>query len=177
MNIINQLIELITRQRKPKDISYNINAAIAFTVASVFTNILVFTQSPEYTQPILYAIILNAGYILAMVVLLKVHKRENRLVQTLTALFGTSCLLSIAVYALSLVPFLALLVLVVQIYGLILYVYIIREAFDCPILVAIVIFIATHIFSGVLLIAICPNVLPEAMLMLENAQQTAQTQQ
>ena len=109
MIIIRQLIEVILRKRAPSDVSYNVVAAITACAAVALGYYSLFSSFKEFSQPLLYAVILTSSNIIAYALLLKLQGKENRLVQTLTTLFGVSFILNGLAFGFLLTQVLALL--------------------------------------------------------------------
>ena len=79
MNILRQLFEIILNKRAPEDVDYNVNAAITACASHVFILFTFYSLFNEFSQPLLYAIILTSSTLLAFVVLLKLHGKETKI--------------------------------------------------------------------------------------------------
>ena len=174
MNIVRQLFEIALNQRSTADLDYNMNAAIACCCGYLFFLSGCFALFNEYSQPLLYASINTTSYILAFTVLLKVHGKENRLVQTLTAIFGTSLILNSIIVTLLITKVFAILGLGLLIYSLVVFTRIIKSSFSCPTYLAVVIFISVYTFSNLMLSIVTPEFAIESQLILKNAEQVEQ---
>lgn len=176
MNILRQLFEIILNKRAPEDIDHSVYAAVMLSAAHVFTYFTVYSLFKEFSQPLLYAFVISASYLLSYAVLLKLQGKENRIVQTVTVLFGAHFILSTLTLLLLATQYLAIFALALWVYSLILFVRIIKKAFSCPNYLAIVILIVTHVFSSMMLSIVSPKSSIEAAQMLENVQKVLEEQ-
>jgi len=177
MTIIRQLFEIILNKRSPADIDYNINAAIICCTGDLFFYFSFLSLFNEFSEPFIYAAIITGSYVLAYSVLLKVHGKENRLVQTLTALFGTSLILYTIALAFIATQIFAVFSLGIWMFSIVVFVRVIKSSFSCPTYLAIVILISSYVFSNIMLSIVCPNSSQEAQLMMENMQQRLEQEQ
>lgn len=171
MKIINQLVEIIIRKRKPEDVDYSVTAATLVCIANILLYFFVYAAFEDFTQPLLYGIVLTVSNILAICVLLKLQGKEGRIVQTITVLFGVSFIIAAISLAAILSQLLAILAIPLFAYSVYLSVVIIKTSFSSPTLIAIVILVSTHFFSGTMLTIVCPNYPQEAQNMLETMTQ------
>lgn len=177
MKIVKQLIEVIIRKRKPEDVDYSVPAAIIVSTGNILFYFFVYSVFEDFTQPLLYGFVLTVSNLLAICLLLKLQGKEGRIVQTITVLFGISFLISTAILALMLTQILAILAIPLFAYSIYLSVVVIKSSFDAPTLLAIVILVSTHFFSGTMLTIVCPNYPQEAQNMLETMTQQIEAAQ
>jgi len=170
MNIARQLFKIAQNKLAPEDIDYSVSAAII--VYSVFTLLffVIFGVNKEFSQPLLYSIVLTASAVLALVVLLKIQRKENRIIQTITAVFGIGSIVMCLVIFLALTGIFAILIIPVWVYGFIVCIRIIKSSFSCPTYLAVVIIISSYLFSTTMLSIVCPQSTQEALVMMENLQ-------
>jgi len=171
MKIVNQLIEVIIRKRKPEDVEYSVIAAVVACVANILFYFFIYSVFEDFTQPLLYGVVITVSNILAICVLLKLQGKEGRAVQTITVLFGVSFIFAAVSLGALLTQVLAILAIPLFAYSVYLSVIILKSSFDSPTLIAIVILISTHFFSGTMLTIVCPNYPQEAQNMLEKMTQ------
>lgn len=174
MKIITQLFEILLKKRTPEDIQYNANALIILCVLTICAQYLQFDFYQQFSQPWLYAIIVTASSILAYAVLLKVHSKENRFVQMLTALLGINLIIFLINAVLSVIPGFNLIAIFVSAYSLIISVLIIRAAFSCPTFLAVVILISVTVFSFLMLFTTSPTAQEELIQLYEQVQKESE---
>ena len=174
MNIVRQLFELTLNRRLAEDVDYNANAALI--ICSLFTIVYYFHISSitEFSSPIIYTFVLVCGHIIAYALLLKTHKKENRLVQTLTSYFGANLILMIPIAVLAPVKGFGLLIAVINIYSMVVSIRILKSSFSCPTYLAITIYFSVTIFSIILLTILCPSAVDEYGLYYNNTLATTQ---
>jgi len=167
MNIIRQLFEIILNKRAPENIDYNVNAVFVLCFLSFIQAFFALKTINELSQPVFYALILVSAQVIAYALLLKTHKKENRLVQTLTALIGISVILQIPTFIFSLVPALNLMSLIIQIYAFVISIRILKASFSCPTYLAVIIYFSVSIFALLLLFILTPSAMNEYLLYIE----------
>lgn len=173
MNIINQLFDVLLKKRTPENVSYSINAMIAACLLTLLGQYYQLNLIKELSQPVLYAVILTVAQIMAYALLLKLHKKENRLVQTITVIMGISFIVLVIMTVLSHIPFLAIFGLALWGYGIVITVQVLKSSFGCPTYLAIVILISVSVFSMLTLFVVAPAAGDEYMLFFEHLQAAA----
>jgi len=176
MNIIRQIFEIILKKRAPEDVDYNVNAAIISCALIAFGYYCLYSALKEFSQPLLYAIVLTSSHVVAYALLLKLQRKDNRLVQTLTTLMATSFILNCMAFAFLLIPIVGILAIFFWGYSIVLSVRIIKSSFSCPTFLAVVIFISVSIFSSTMLSVVAPKVTVEYQQVLDNLQRTIDEQ-
>ena len=174
MNIISQLFDVLLKRRAPEDVSYSVNAMIIACLLTILGQFYQLSLIKELSQPILYAVILTAAQIMAYALLLKLHNKENRLVQMLTMLMGISFIVLVIMTLLSNIPVLSIFGLALWGYSIVIAIHILKSSFSCPTYLAVVIFISVSIFSILTLFIVAPSASDEYMLFFENIQRSAQ---
>ena len=169
MNIINQLFDVLLKRRAPEDVSYSVNAMLLVCALTVLGQYYQLSLIDGLSQPVLYAIILTTSQIMAYALLLKLHRKENRLVQTLTVLMGVSFIILVIMSVLSLIPFFSIFSLALWCYGIILSIHILKSSFNCPTYLAIVIFVSVSVFSILTLLIVAPSFAQEWQILMESA--------
>ena len=169
MNIINQLFDVLLKRRAPEDVSYSVNAMLLVCALTVLGQYYQLSLIDGLSQPVLYAIILTTSQIMAYALLLKLHRKENRLVQTLTVLMGVSFIILVIMTVLSLIPFFSIFSLALWGYGIILSIHILKSSFNCPTYLAIVIFVSVSVFSILTLLIVAPSFAQEWQVLMESA--------
>ena len=158
MNILLQLFEIISLKRKPSEISFDQTAAIIAFIAAIASTYYQLVASQTFTQASLQFVVTQASaQALIFWLLLKARGKENRFVQTATALFGTAAILQFVALIIILVPALAILGLFLTAWSFYLMVLILSEAIDCSMLQSILITIAYHFVIGLLLLMLFPE--------------------
>lgn len=174
MNIISQLFDVLLKKRAPEDVSHSINAMIVACFLTVLGQYYQLSLIEELTQPVLYAVILTVAQIMAYALLLKLHNKENRLVQMFTLIMGINFIVLVIMVLLSYIPVLGIFGLALWGYSIVITVHIIKSSFSCPTYLAIVIFISVSVFSMLTLFIVAPSASDEYMLLFEQVQATTQ---
>jgi len=177
MNIINQLFDVLLKKRAPEDVSYSVNAMIVACLLTVLGQYYQLSLIKELSQPVLYAVILTVSQIMAYALLLKLHGKENRLVQTITVVMGISFIILVIMTVLSYIPILSILGIALWGYGIVVTVNVLKSSFNCPTYLAVVIFVSVSVFSILMLFVVAPAAGDEYMLFYENLQAEAAKQQ
>ena len=131
MSIVTQLIQIILRKRAPSDLAFSITAAGVAVLGLFGLRAMAFSSIPLFSNPFAYAMVYTAANVLVVFAGLKLHNKEARFVQTITALLGVSIILQfMAVFALSsgLLAFTGVMILMWYVYLLVI---ILRTALDC----------------------------------------------
>ena len=155
MNIFNQLIQIITLQRRPSDIDYNETAlALAFAgavgsgylFAGAFLQVFSELSKVVLTRPPLWLIVIQlltqCGF---FYLLLKYNEKENRFVQTVTALFGITALLQLICFVSLQVPQLLIVTPLAIGWNIYLMVTVLSQAIECSLGKALLIIIAYNL--------------------------------
>lgn len=151
MSIVTQLVQIILRKRAPSDLQFSISAAVLVTVSMFALRSLAFSTVPLFSQPLAYALVYTLANVLVVFAVLRMHNKQARFVQTITALLGVSVILQfMAVFALSsgLLAFTGVMILIWYLYLL---VVIMREALDCSTVKAILVTLAYNFVMSVIL--------------------------
>jgi len=167
MNIIRQLFEIILNKRAPENIDYNISAVCVLCFLSFVQTFLALNVITQLSQPTFYALVLVGAQVIAYALLLKTHKKENRLVQTLTALIGVGVILQIPTFIFSLVPAFNLMSLIIQIYAFVISIRILKASFSCQTYLAVIIYFSVSFFALALLFILIPSAMDEYLLYIE----------
>jgi len=177
MNIINQLFDVLLKKRAPEDVSYSVNAMIVACLLATLGQFYQLSLIRELSQPVLYAVILTVSQIMAYALLLKIHNKENRLVQTLTIIMGISFIVLVIMTVLSHIPVLSILGIALWGYSIVVIVHVLKSSFNCPTYLAVVIFVSVSVFSILTLSIVAPSAKDEYMLFYENMQAELASQQ
>ncbi|NND83173.1 MAG: hypothetical protein HKN50_12160 [Gammaproteobacteria bacterium] len=169
MNILLQLLEIITLRREPQDLQYDEMAAAFYFVASVGLGYITHIIAAVYSQPLMYSVVLNCAQAGTLYGVLSLKGHKNRFVQTCTAVFGVTVLLGLARLIFAHIPLLGILVLAVVGWALYLLVIIVRAALDCSTINALLVVIVMEFVSVVVLLLVFPQFLVEFQQLLEVA--------
>jgi hypothetical protein len=155
MNILNQLLQIITLQRRPSEIDYSETAlALAFAGAvcsgylfagaflEVFSEIskVVLARPPFWL--IVIQLLTQSGF---FYLLLKYNNKENRFVQTVTALFGITALMQLVCFVSLQVPQLLIVTPLAIGWNIYLMVAVLSQAIECSPGKALLIIIAYNL--------------------------------
>ena len=161
MNILIQLIEIITLKRRPQDLQYDEFAAAFYVVFSVGLSYVVHILGGKYSSPLAYAVLPTAALLGLLYGVLAINSKQNRFVQTCTALFGVQTIISLAVLAFSAVSFLRLFLPFLMIWNLYISVLIIKESLEASWIRALLILVGIQFISVMVLVVIFPEFFAE----------------
>jgi len=167
MQIIKQLYEIALRKREPADLDYSLEAAIIFSVAIVYLRYVAFARMESLSSPALYSALSIAGELAVIFALLKSKQKDNRFVQTITALFGITILLSVASLLISVIPIIQLALPFLLIWSLYLMIIILRSALECSTGAAILFTIAYNVMGYLLVVILMPDFQAEMLIEVE----------
>ncbi len=168
MNIALQLLEIIGLKRKPSEIAYDQTAAFLVFAVSIATAYFQLRSNKEFPSSAMSFALAQAivqGTVFWF--LLKIRNRENRFVQTMTALFGTTAILQFVALILMQVPAMAILGIFLTGWSIYIMVLILSEAIDVNILQSLLITIAYHFLIGLVLIMLFPEFLEQVRVAVE----------
>lgn len=174
MSIVSQLIQIILRKRAPQDIDFNV-AALVLVITGTFTlQAVTLGMVPAYTQPTAYAAVYTIANVIGIYLILAMHKKDSRFVQTSTALFGVSLILQMmSIFAAVSGPlaFTSIMITFWQIFILIL---ILRAALECSMIKAIGLTVLYQFFIGFSLFLVFPEFQTEFSSIWQEAAKQAQ---
>ena len=155
MNVLNQLLQIITLQRRPSDIDYSETAlALAFAAAvcsgylfaGAFLQVFSEISKVALTRPPFWLLVIQlltqSGF---FYLLLKYNNKENRFVQTATALFGITALMQLICFASLQVPQLLIVTPLAIGWNIYLMVAVLSQAIECSLGKALLIIIAYNL--------------------------------
>lgn len=171
MNILTQLFEIILLKRQPEDIDHDQNFAVLFLVAAIGLTYIVNSISGFYSQPLGYSAVQNLAQAGLLYLALSFAKKQNRFIQTCTALFGISSIMLLFAIIVQAVPALALIGVMLNGWVIYLSIKIIRSAFNINILSSIFLTISISLFSIIAVSMIFPEFITETQAII-----TQQTQ-
>lgn len=174
MNIFQQLVQIILRQRQPQDIDFDQNAAIFYVVATAGINYITSAQSGAFTQPLLISVVQTLAQAGVLFLFLKIANKSSRFVQTATALFGITAILSILVWVIAQIGVLSLLAFILLVWSFVLTVLILRAAFDTKLILAFLLTVALGAASVMITLLVIPDYVTEALQLFSGQQAAAQ---
>ncbi len=166
MNIFQELMQIIVLQRRPQDLSFDQTAAVFYFVLTVGLNYITSAQAGAFTQPLLISVIQGAAQAGLLFLFLQLANRAPRYIQTCTALFGITAILSALVWLLAQVAVLSIFVLMLMAWSFCLTILIMRDAFDASLLKAVFIAVALGAFSVMITMLVVPTYMQEAQALL-----------
>ncbi len=167
MQIIKQLYEITLRKRQPADLNYSLETAIILTITIIFLRYYSFSKMESLSSPALYSMLSIVGELALIFALLKSQQKDNRFVQTVTALFGVTLLMSTAILIAAMIPFVQLTILFLMVWSLYLMIVILRSALECSTPVAILLTIAYNAAGYLLVVILMPKFQTEMLLEIE----------
>lgn len=177
MKIWQQIFQLFFRQIDPENIDYDRSAAVAVIVISVGFNYLSFIAIGSLSNPLLYALVAGLSQALAVFLLLKLRNKENRFVQTITAVLGVTIIATMLQSLLAATQVLAIFGLFVGIYGLFLQFLVLRSALEANAPVALLALIFTNVAGPMILTLVFPEFANDVKAWMEAFNQTQQAAQ
>ena len=157
MTIIKQLFEIMMLQRRPQDLQYNELAAGYSVVFLIGLMYMLLVQVNTFTAPLAYAAVPQISLVAALYLVLALHKKQTRFVQSCTALFGTSVIFLLSIVAFVSISVLHILIPIWIIWYLYISILIVKEAFGFSWFRAIMIFIVLNIISSLTLLQFYPE--------------------
>ena len=177
MNFLITLLKLCVRKAQPDELPYNQTAAILLVFIYAAVSWFSLVKLNAFSDPIIYALFIAGTQILGVFILLRIFSKLNRFNQTLTALLGTSILISIAssvIAAIAPIPFVAGFLLFWQLY---IPTTIIKSALEIPAVIAFFSYIGIVFFSLIFTAVVFPDFMPELEALLQSInEQTQQVQ-
>jgi len=172
MKILLELFEIIILRRRPRDISYDISAAVIALMMTIAATYISAITTNLFENPFPFVITQGILQTIIFYFLLLMTKNENRFVQTITALFGVSAILQLLGFLILALPGLGILGLAVTSWNFYLMVVILREAIDCKTLQSVIITVLYHFLMGLILLMLFPDIYENMQAIVE--QQTTQ---
>lgn len=173
MSIVLQLFEIIIRRRQPQDIDYDIVAAVLGFGALVATNYFITSLQPIYSKPLVYSFTQSTVLAIILYGILKLANKEQRSVQTLTAIFGVTAILQMSTLLIFQVPILSPMTLLLGLWDVYLSMLILKAALECSLLQSVLLTVGYKILVAVILILFFPEFINESFSILEQAQKRA----
>lgn len=167
MNILQQLIQIITLQRRPQDIAFDQNSAVFYFVLTAGITFITSAQAGVFSQPLLISLIQTSSQALILFLFLKASGFATRFVQTATALFGTTAILSLIVWLLAQLPGVSFLVIFLTVWSFYLTILILRDALDASVLKSALFAIALGALSVFITMTLVPSYMVEAKEMFK----------
>ncbi len=159
MQIIKQLYQISLRQREPEDLDYSLEAAIVLIMAIVFLRYVSFSSAPmsPLSAPFAYSLTSILGEVLVIYALLRSQGKANRIVQTITALFGVTVLITTVSVLLTLTVILQIVVPFLLIWTVYLMVLILRSALECSTIKALLLTIVYNVAGSLITVLLFPK--------------------
>jgi len=168
MPIVLELLQIITLQRAPQDLRYDQVAAALSFLALIAMSYFINGMMVEYTAPLGYAIVQSCCQAIIIYGLLRWRDKSVRYVQTITALFGTTVILNMLTLVALRSSLFAAATLLFSVWNFYLMVIILQAALDCSIIRSVILTVAYHFVTVLVLIMIYPN-FPEEITAMMNA--------
>ncbi|RBP50848.1 hypothetical protein [Arenicella xantha] len=174
MSIVQQILQIYTLRRSPKDIAYHPPAALLLFFVAIALSTIHLSKTPIFYFPTLASASLLAVGVSIDFLILKIHNKANRFVQMTTASLGIACLTTIILIIATNVKELTLPAFVAQLWGFYLAIIILRDALECSFIKSLLITIAAYLVSASFMINLFLDV--DAFKVLQ-AQSMAELQQ
>ena len=161
MNILKQLFEIILLRRRPRDLQYDEFAAAFSVVFVTGLTYLVHVQIEEFSSPLAYALIPTVVVVFTVYAILRAAEIHNRFVQTITAIFGTQCIIGILSMGIKSIEEIHVLLPLLVTWNTFIGVLVMKDAIDCKWLRAFFTFIGIQFLSIIVLTLLYPQFLAE----------------
>ena len=162
MNIFLQLVQILLLRRRPQDLEFDQFAAAFYAVAAAGLTFITSAQAGVFSQPLLISIVQTVSQAGLLFLFLRIANRSQRFVQTCTAMFGISAILSAFMWLLTQAPGLSLLVPFLVVWSIVITILILRDAFDATTLKAFFIMLAMGMLSVLVVMLLVPSYVTEA---------------
>lgn len=159
-------------KRRPQDLDYDQTAAIFYVVVTIGINYISTALSGAFSQPLLISAVQNLAIVGILFAMLNISGKSQRLVQTLTAFFGVSAIISITTLLLVQLPVIGLLAVVLMGWNFYLMVLILRDAFDASMFRAVILVIAINMIAVFLTSFVVPGYVEEFQSLIQASQST-----
>ena len=177
MNFVRILLKLCVRIAQPDELPYNQNAAILLSFVHAAVSWINLVKFDAFSNPSVYALFIAVAQILGVFLLLRICSKSSRFIQTLSALLGTSIIISVVSSSLASIlpiPLLAGFLLFWQLY---IPTFILKSALEIPVFVAFFSYIGIILFSFILTAVVFPDFITELENWLEIVNQQAEQAQ
>ena len=169
MDIIRIFFNIILLKSKPDEVPFNVNYTILAFVAVCFAGMLTTSMNQHITQPFAFIFVQTATLAGLISLFLLAAQKSVRTAQTLLALFGTSTMLQLAIFAIS-VANIYILLLVLGIWSFVVQTYIIKHALEVGIIQAFFISLGVQMSMYFMLMMVFPNEMQAIFLEAQQAQ-------
>ena len=179
MQIFKQLVEISLRKREPQDIDYSVEAVAILFMAIVYLRYDAFNAIESLSNPFLYSVVSMAGELAFLYLIFASRDKTNRLVQTLTVLFGVSVLIVAVGRLMTLTVILQLAIPMLFIWSIYLSVFILRKALECSAIVSLLLTFGYTFFGLFVVVMLFPEFEAQMLIELDNikaAMEAAQLQ-
>lgn len=177
MNFLTTLLKLCVRKAQPDELPYNQTWAIALSLIYVASSWINLVKVESFSKPIIYAGCTTGAQILGVFLLLRILSKSNRFVQTLSALLGTSLMISVASLVLASLAPIPLLIGFLLFWQLYIPSFILKSALEIPIFIAFFAYLGIVVFSFILTAIVFPDFMPELQLWFNEINEQAQQAQ
>ena len=161
MTILKQLFEIILLQRRPRDLQYDEFAAAFYVVFSVGLNYVVHMVGGKYSSPLGYALVPTLAVLVILYAILSASRKQNRFVQTVTAMYGTQTVIGFITIAVSSASILHVLLPLLIIWNMFIAILVIKDALEASWIRALLILIGIQLLSIIIVVVLFPDFLSE----------------
>ena len=169
MNIVVQLFQIITLQRRPSDLDYDQFATIFYVGMSIGLGYITNSLIKNFSHPLLYSLVQSLAQVAILYGILAVSQKSIRFVQTCTAIFGVSALLGCITLAISAIPGLGIINFFIMGWAFYMIVLIFKEALECSVGKAVLMTICLNMLAVIFLMLIFPDFTSEVESILNAA--------
>ena len=170
MQIIRQLYQIFLRKRAPHDLDYSIEAAVILTMSMGFLRFISFSSIEQLSSPLAYSVVSVIAELAIIYALLRHQGKQNRFVQTMTALFGIAVMIAVISVLVMQTVVLQMVLPAIAIWGFYLAIIILRSALDCSTFVSFLLTMVYSIGAFVFVMVLFSNFLPEISAYVEAVQ-------
>lgn len=161
MTILRQLFEIILLQRRPRDLQYDEFSAVFYVVFSIGLSYVVHVAGDKYSSPLGYAVVPTLAVLGILYAILSASRKQNRFVQTVTAMFGAQTVIGMATIVISSIGVLHVLLPLFIVWNMFIGVLVVKDGLDASWVRALFILIGIQFLSIVAVILLFPDFLLE----------------
>lgn len=170
MNILTQLLQIITLKRRPQDIDYDEFSALLYVAIVIGLGYFINTLSAIYSKPFQYSLVQNIAFVITLYGVLAINKKQSRFIQTCTALFGVSAIVQFVSLSSVYIPVLKYFSYFLTGWLIYLTILVLRESLETNTIAALLVLISINILSIVPLVTLYPSFMQDIVTFYEAVQ-------
>jgi len=156
-SIFSTFLNIIRFKGQASDLPYNINFLIISGILSIMTSAALVVSTELIKNPVSYSAAQLVAYCVFYFLILKAHKVSNRIVQSLTAIFGVNTIFQCLTFILALKLGIIIFSLVLTAWNFAVQVFIVKDTLGSTAGKAVFICLGLQIISSIALIFLFPE--------------------